>query len=106
MMYIASPLIPTAFIDVKGWRQTKTTEVTCPDKTVMGVIEIEEFDDLVLACRTNFYCNATAVDRVMWDGYTRAGVVIVHCEVKPKIGTYIKARLRAFFNRFLEKVKP
>ena len=51
-MYIASPLIPVAFIDIG-----------------------EEHEPLAL--RTNFYCNATGVDRVMWQGYTRAGVRIV-----------------------------
>jgi len=67
MMYIASPLIPTAFINI-------------PAATFMeagpAMITTQRYPAITLAIRTNFYCNGTGVDRVMWDGYTRVGVTI------------------------------
>jgi hypothetical protein len=95
MMYIASPLIPCAYIDIP--------KATLVERGPTGT-RLRRYPALTLAIRTNFYCNATAVDRIMWNGYTRAGVVIVAGdEVKLKIGQYIKPRIREFFSWLLGK---
>jgi len=71
LVFPASVLVAMTNIEVHGWSYIVKKDDKWNkegDRVIVKPLDILQ--------ATNFYCNSTGVDRVMWDGYTRAGVYI------------------------------
>ena len=71
LVYPASVLVAMSNIDVDGWAYRVKEDDKWNKKGDRIVVKPVE-----LLQATNFYCNGSGVDRVMWAGYTRAGAYI------------------------------